>query len=55
MHHKFSKLLGLYKFCAKFGFHRFVQKLHELCVMDNMNDICTYSLFYIFKWMEHYF
>jgi len=33
-----------YKFCVKPNFHRFVQKSYELCVMVNMNDICTYSI-----------
>jgi len=34
--------IGLYKFCAKFGIHRFRQQLHEFCVMVNMNDISMY-------------
>jgi hypothetical protein len=37
--------IGLYKFCVKFNFHKFIQKLHEFCVIVNMNDICTYSIF----------
>ncbi len=60
---KFSKpnyvtnLLSInsYKFCTKFDFHKFVQKLHELCAMVNMNDICTYSISYIYKQMKHFF
>jgi len=34
--------IGSYKFCVKSSFHNFVQKLHELHVMINMNDIFTY-------------
>ncbi len=36
--------IGLYKFHAKSGFHRFVQKSHGFHVMVNMNDICIYSI-----------
>jgi len=42
-----TNLLGfisLYKFCAKFIFHMFIQKLHEFYVIVNMNDICMYSI-----------
>ncbi len=31
--------IGSHKFCMKSNFHNFVQKLHELHVMINMNDI----------------
>ncbi len=34
--------IGLYKFCAKSGFHRFKQHSHEFCAMVNMNDIFMY-------------
>ncbi len=37
--------IGSYKFYAKSGFRRFVQKLHEFHVMVNMNDVCMYSIF----------
>ncbi len=50
-----TNLLGFinsYKLCAKFDFHKFVQKLHELCVMVNMNDIRTYSISFIYKQMK---
>jgi hypothetical protein len=40
-----SGFIGLYKICANFGFHKFIQKLHEFYVMVNMNDIYTYSIF----------
>ncbi len=44
--HKLTKLhfTSSYKFCAKSCFQRFVQKLHEFCVMVNMNDIYMYSI-----------
>jgi hypothetical protein len=38
-------LIGSYKFRAKFGFHKFVQKSHKFHAMVNMNDICMYSIF----------
>jgi hypothetical protein len=41
--------IGSYNFFAKFNFYKFIQKWHEFCAMVNMNDICTYSIFYIFK------
>jgi len=37
--------VGSYKFCVKFDFHRFIQKLHEFSVMVDMNDICMSSIF----------
>jgi hypothetical protein len=37
-----SSFIGLYKFCAKFDFHRFIQESCEFHVMVNINDICTY-------------
>jgi len=46
-------LIGLYKFRAKFDFHRFVQTSHELCGMANMNYIFTYSISEIVKQMRH--
>ncbi len=33
-----------YKFCVKSNFHQFVQKLHEFCVIINMNDIIMCSI-----------
>jgi hypothetical protein len=36
--------IGSYNFRAKFGFHKFIQKLHEFHAMVNMNDICVYSI-----------
>ncbi len=47
--------IGLYKFRAKFHFHRFVQTLHEFRAMANMNYMCTYSIFEIVKQMKHCF
>jgi hypothetical protein len=40
---KFSSLLGLYKFCTKFNFHRFVQISHEFYLIANMNNTFIYS------------
>jgi hypothetical protein len=37
--------IGSYKFYAKSGFRRFIQKLHEFHVMVNMNDVCMYLIF----------
>ncbi len=34
--------IGSYKFHAKFGLHRFLQKSHEFHVIGNMNNIYTY-------------
>jgi len=31
--------IGFYKFRVKSSFHKFVQRLHEFCVMISMNDI----------------
>ncbi len=36
--------ISSYKFCTKVGFHKFVQKLYEFCVMVNMNNMFTYSI-----------
>jgi hypothetical protein len=47
--------IGLYKFCAKFDFHRFIQKSHEFHVMLNMNDVYMYLVSWIFKLMRHCF
>ncbi len=33
-----------YKFCAIFGFHRFIEKSHEFHAMVNMNDVFTYLI-----------
>jgi len=33
--------IGLYKFCVKSNFPRFIQKSHKFRVMVNMNDMCT--------------
>jgi hypothetical protein len=46
--------IGLYKFCVKLGFHKFVQKLHEFYVVVNIKDICMYSTSYIFKRIRHF-
>jgi hypothetical protein len=40
---KISSLLGLYKFCAKFNFHRFVRISHEFYLVVNMNNTFIYS------------
>ncbi len=37
--------IGLYKFCEKSNFPRFVQKSHKFRVLVNMNDMCTLSIF----------
>jgi hypothetical protein len=47
--------IGSYKFCVKFSFHKFVQKSHEFCIMVNMNDICTYSIFKKIQMDETFF
>ncbi len=49
-----SSFIGFHKFCAKFDFHRFLQESHEFHVMVNINDICTYSISQIFKWMRQF-
>jgi hypothetical protein len=46
--------ISSYKFHAKSNFHRFLQKSHEFYVMVNMNDIYTYSIFKIFKYMRFF-
>jgi hypothetical protein len=41
-HLKLTKsFIGLYKFCVKFNFHKFIQQSYEFHVMVNMKDICT--------------
>jgi hypothetical protein len=47
--------IGLYKFCLKYDFHKFLQKLHEFYVMVNMNNICTYSIFLNIQINETFF
>jgi hypothetical protein len=40
--------IGLYKFCVKFGFHRFVPKSYEFHVIvdiDDIDDIFMYSIY----------
>jgi hypothetical protein len=46
---KISSLLGLYKFCTKFNFHRFVRISHEFYLVVNMNNTFIYSIYLIFK------